>query len=299
MRKSVKWGLMRLYIGICESMWRYEYPDERFDDMQAMSWDTAPEYFMFNNGQAVWFEDPASKQIHILPFNTTSDGVNMYGKPVAWNPIPVGYTDMDKGKNPAIDRIRNLRLSYDDSVIMRNDLCGGGDRDYIDSMVSEMVDNTLTFNQLQLLAKCPFIFNVTEDNLLSAKNFYLMLASDKPVIFTNAMGDKTIPSVETTNVQIDTALFDLFDRWESQLLTYLGIPCVPITKRAQQTVSEVQSNDSKLYLRRMEKLNQRKKAMERMKKVFGVSPEVYSVIDEDIQRMAEKDAEGTEVSYDE
>lgn len=279
LKQNVKWGMLRLYTGMAESMWRYDFP-EGFEDMQEMSWGTAPERFMFDNGQAVWFKDEATQQYHILPFTTNTKGINMYGKPVEWSPVPVGWDDMKGSRNPAVTRIHNLKLNYDNSVIMRNDLHGAGDRGYVESMVNEMVDNTLTLNQLQLIAKCPFVFNVSEDNVLSAKNYYLMLAENRPVIFTNALGDRVIPTVESTNVPIDTALFDLFDRWESQLLTYLGIPNVAITKRAQQTVSEVQSNDSKLYIRRMEKLHQREMAMDRMKEVFGVDVKVHSVIDE-------------------
>jgi hypothetical protein len=298
LKKNVKWGLLRLYTGIAESMWSYDFP-EGFEEMQEMSWGTAPEYFMFNNGQAVWFFDDGSQQYHILPFCTTSKGINIYGKPVEWSPVPVGWTDSAIGNNPAVEHIRNLKLNSTNSVIMRNDLHGEGDRAYVESMVNEMVDNTLTLNQLQLIAKCPFVFNVTEDNVLSAKNYFLMLAENRPVIFTNALGDKTIPSVEPTNVPIDVALFDLFDRWESQLLTYLGVPNVAITKRAQQTVSEVQSNDSKLYIRRQEKLKQRQMAMDRLKEVFGVTVTVHSMIDEladeaMTEEKAQEDAQGDE-----
>lgn len=278
LKRNVKWGLLRLYTGMAESMWKWTFP-EGFEEMQDMSWGTAPEYFMFNNGQAVWFKDDITEQFHILPFCTTSRGINIYGKPVEWSPVPVGWDDIKGTDNPAIQRIHDMKLNSTNSVIMRNDLYGESDRGYVESMVNEMVDNTLTLNQLQLIAKCPFVFNVTEDNVLSAKNYFLMLAENRPIIFTNALGDKTIPSVEVTNVPIDVALFDLFDRWECQLLTYLGIPCVPITKRAQQTVSEVQSNDSKLYIRRQEKLNQRQRACDKLKDIFGVDVTVESVID--------------------
>lgn len=298
LKKNVKWGLLRLYTGIAESMWSYDFP-EGFEQMQDMSWGTAPEYFMFNNGQAVWFFDDATQQYHILPFSTTSKGINIYGKPVEWSPVPVGWDDIKGTDNPAVVRIHDMKLNSTNSVIMRNDLHGEGDRAYVESMVNEMVDNTLTLNQLQLIAKCPFVFNVTEDNVLSAKNYFLMLAENRPVIFTNALGDKTIPSVEPTNVPIDVALFDLFDRWESQLLTYLGVPNVAITKRAQQTVSEVQSNDSKLYIRRQEKLKQRQMACDRLKEVFGVTVTVHSLIDEladeaMTEEKAEEDAQGDE-----
>ena len=293
LRRDVKWGLIRFYTGIAESMWRYEFNDPRFDLMRQMARDTLPEKFLFNNGECVWFTDTATDTIHCLPFTMDSTGVNMYGYPNGWYPIPVGWDDTKRGINPAVDRIRDTPLDDTNSVIMRNDLFGGNDKAFTEAMVNELVDNILTMNQLQLVAKCPFVFNVTEDNMLTAKNFFLALSSDKPVIFTNALGDKPTPTVESTQMKIDPALFEIFDRFECQLLSYYGFPCVPITKRAQQTVSEVQSNDSKLNARRQEKLNQRQQACERISSVLGASITVISVVDEQAEK-ALKDAQGTE-----
>ena len=195
--------------------------------------------------------------------------------------------------NPAIDRIRDTRLDATDSVLMNNDIFAGNDYAFIESMVNELVDNILTTNQLQLIAKAPFVFNVTEDNLLSAKNFFLAMCEDRPAIFVSAYGDKPQPVLESTQMKIDPALFEIFDRFECQILEYLGFPCVPITKRAQQTVSEVQSNDGKIYTRIQEKLKQRSNACDRINAMFGTSLRCVSVIDEDLAS-PEADSEGTE-----
>lgn len=292
LRKEVRWGLQRFYKGIAESMFRYSFSPE-FDDMRVMSRDAVPEKFLMNNGLAVIFKDPVTEQCHILPCQMNTAGINMYGEPVSWSPVPVGWIDTLRGQQNPMERIRDLKLDATNSVIIRNDLFGAPDGAYIDSMVNTLVDNVLTMNQLQLLAKCPYVFNVTEDNVMTAKNFFLALASDKPVIFTNAMGDDIRPVAEATSVSIDPSLFDLFDRFECLILTYLGFPCVPISKRAQQSVSEVQSNDSKLYARRMEKLYQRRQACTRVREVLGVDMDVVSVVDE-IPEQAQKDAQGTE-----
>ena len=290
LREAVRFGLTKKYIGIAESMFRYDGLDDPiFEDMTVMSQDTVPEVFLMRNGQCVWFKDAATEQIHCLPM--VQDGsINMYGKPSAWYPVPVGWTDTlsPETRDGPMARIRNTKLTALDSVVMRNDLFGGNDESYIKAMVNELVDNTLTMNQLQLIAKAPFIFNVTEDNLLSAKNFFLALCSDKPAIFTNAFGEKPIPVVESTQMKIDPALFELYDRFECQVLEYLGFPCVPITKRAQQSVSEVQSNADKIYVKRMEKLHQREQACERINAMFGTNLKCISVIDELAQEQLQR-----------
>lgn len=293
LRRDVKWGLMRKYMGIAESMYRYEGLDDPvFEDMNIMSRDQVPEKFLMRNGSCVWFRDKNTGQIHCLPY-VADTGINMYGNPSGWYPVPVGWDDTKRGMNPAIDRIRDTRLDATDSVLMNNDIFAGNDYAFIESMVNELVDNILTTNQLQLIAKAPFVFNVTEDNLLSAKNFFLAMCEDRPAIFVSAYGDKPQPVLESTQMKIDPALFEIFDRFECQILEYLGFPCVPITKRAQQTVSEVQSNDGKIYTRRQEKLKQRSNACDRINAMFGTSLRCVSVIDEDLAS-PEADSEGTE-----
>ena len=289
LRRNVAYGLSKKYKGLAESMWRWEFP-EGFEDMQTMSQDTMPEYVLLKNGQAVAFHDEETDQYHILPYAFVG-GINMYGKPVEWHPVPIGWTDALVGDRPqSVERIRNLKLNAETRVIIKNDLFGGNDEGFIDAMVKELVDNTLTMNQLQLIAKAPFVFRVTDDTELSAKQFFLNMSQDKPAIFVNRMGESVEPVLESTQMRIDPALMELFDRFECQILEYLGIECVPITKRAQQTVSEVQSNYDKIYLRRLEKLNQRRKACERMNELWGIDVRVYSVIDE----LMEKDMEEVE-----
>ena len=102
-----------------------------------------------------------------------------------------------------------------------------------------------------------------------------------PVIFTNALGDKVIPAIEKTDVKIDPALFELFDRFECQLLESVGFPCVPITKRAQQSAAEVESHEERVVGKRQERLRLRRVACERMEKMWGVKVNVISVLDED------------------
>ena len=291
LKSSVKTGLFTKYCGLIESMFRYEYGSDRFDDMRVMSQDTAPEKFLFRNGECVWFNDEKTNQIHVLPL-VVEGGINIYGRPTAWYPVPVGYSDDKRGTySDEVERIRQTRLTALDSVIMRNNMFGRGDFDYVDNMVNELVDNVLTMNQLQLLASMPYIFNVTEDNLLTAKNFYLAVSEHMPVIFTNALGDKVVPAIEKTDVKIDPALFELFDRFECQLLEAVGFPCVPITKRAQQSVNEVESHEEMVFTKRQERLHMRELACERISEIFGVNISVHSVIDEEFVKYNENDVQ--------
>lgn len=288
LRNKVRYALNKYYGGIAQAMWRYDGMDAPvFEDMRLETAGTFPEKLLLKNGQCVWFKYEPTDQIYCLPL-TFDGGINIFGTMNRWHPVPVGYDDMKRGTYDAnIEAIRDLDLSYGDSVIMRNDIYGGNDEGYIHAMVDELVDNVLTMNQLQLIAKSPFVFNVTDDTINGAKNFFLAMAEDKPAIFVQNTGDKPYPVLESTQMKIDPALFELYDRFECQILEYIGFPCVPITKRAQQSVSEVQSNNDKIYARRMEKLRQRELACERINALWGTDLHCVSVIDERLEQ-AEK-----------
>ena len=299
LKKNIKSGLLKKYSGLFENMFAYDFMSPEFDDMRVMSRDTVPEKFLFKNGRCCWFQDEKTKQIHCLPFVENANGINIYGQINEWSPVPVGYTDDKRGTYSAeVERIRNTVLDADSSVIMKNDIFGQGDMAFVESMVNELVDNILTMNQLQLLAAYPFVFNVSEDNLMTAKNFFLAVAEHKPAIFTNLNGEKTLPVVEKIEAKIDPALFELFDRFECQILEYAGFPCVPITKRAQQTVSEVESNSEKIRARRQDRFNQRRIACERIADMWNVEITVHSLIDEWIDEQ-NKNEEQKEVSDNE
>ena len=299
LKKNIKAGLIKKYSGLFENMFSYDFESPEFDDMRVMSRDTVPEKFLFKNGRCCWFQDQKTKQIHCLPFVENASGINIYGQINEWSPVPVGYTDDKRGTYSAeVERIRNTVLTADTSVIMKNDIFGFGDMAFVESMVNELVDNILTMNQLQLLAAYPFVFNVSEDNVMTAKNFFLAVAEHKPAIFTNLNGEKVLPVVEKIEAKIDPALFELFDRFECQILEFAGFPCVPITKRAQQTVSEVESNSEKIRARRQDRFNQRRIACERIAAMWNVRITVHSLIDEWIDEQS-KNEEQKEVSDNE
>lgn len=294
LRIAVKQGLMDFYCGIAES--RFRIPeldtDERFSDMRLMSKWKAPWKFLLRNGQCCIFEAPGTDQLHFLPC-VMQDGVNMYGEWVHWSPVPYGY-DANKQYSKEFEKIMSLKLNDENSVLWMNNLFAHGDYEFINKEVEELVSGQLTENQLMLLQKMPFVFSVTEDNEISAKQFFLSIAQSQPSIFTNRNGDDLTPIVVQTGVKIDPALFDLIDSFHAKIMQYLGLPCVPITKRAQQTVSEVQSNDAEIRLRRAECKRMLDMAAERTNKVFGTSLHVEDVLDEmDKERMQQQQEQQT------
>lgn len=282
LKRTVKWGLMKFYGGLAQSIWIHHIDSPRTEDMRLMSRDQVPEKFLFRHSQCVWFEHPGTGQILCLPAVLGGD-INIFGYPNSWHPMPIGYDDTaSPGRNPEVDAIRNLKLDATNSVLMQNDLFPGStDYAFVEKMVDLLTDNILTLSQLQLLSSSPFVFNVTEDNLLAAKNFYLAIGEHRPAIFTNAAGEDLNPVVPSL-VKIDPALLDLYGKWENVLLENLGIPGgMNNSKRANMTVGEVSAftGEDKVSVKRKERLHQREAAYERINAMFGTDFSVESVID--------------------
>ena len=281
LRRELKDALVRKYCGLAENMWKYNFEDfSQFEDMLLMTRDDQPEKTLTQNGIGVWFE--LNGQWQFLPCVMNAE-INIYGNPVGWSPIPVGYVDgIDRGKSAVRDSIRDMKLDATNSVLMKDSLYGRSDYSVICKAVDALVDNYLTINQLTLLAKSPYVFRVGPDNILDAKNFFLALAEDKPAIFKWNSVEELTAVTESTGVTIDTGLFDVLRQWENMLLEQLGIPGSQKTqKRAQQTVDEVNMGEDMTSLRRKEKYKYRKLAIDRLNEMAGTNVEVISVIDSD------------------
>lgn len=282
LRRELKDALVRKYCGLAENMWKYNFEDfPQFEDMLLMTRDDQPEKTLMQNGIGVWFE--LKGQWQFLPCVMNSE-INIYGNPVGWSPVPVGYVDsIDRGKSPIRDSIRDMKLDATNSVLMKDSLYGRSDYSVICKAVDALVDNYLTINQLTLLAKSPYVFRVGPDNILDAKNFFLALAEDKPAIFKWNSVEELTAVTESTGVTIDTGLFDVLRQWENMLLEQLGIPGSQKTqKRAQQTVDEVNMGEDMTSLRRKEKYKYRKLAIDRLNEMAGTNVEVISVIDSEV-----------------
>ena len=292
-KECLKDGLIRKFVGMAESMWSYIFDDEAFQDFCLMSLDCEPEKTLMRT-QGCWFELPGTGQLHFLPA-VLEGGINIYGNFAGWHPMPVGYVDgIDDGKDAVRDSIRNLRLDATNSVLMRDNLFGKSDYEFIVESVNALVDTCMTISQLTFLMKAPFIIRVPQSRINDAKQFMLAIASDALYILQYADTEEMQTAVEQTGVTFDPGLFDIYRHWENQLLAQLGIPGAQVTqKRTVQTEDEIHLGDDMITLRRQEKFRMRKLAIDRLNRMFGTHAEVISVIDS-MQDNEEREAEKEE-----
>jgi hypothetical protein len=278
-KDCLKDGLTRKIVGMAESMWAYKLEDEAFQDFCLMSLDCEPEKTLMKTS-GCWFEIPGTGQLHFLPA-VLEGGINIYGNFAGWHPMPIGYVDgIDSGKDAVRDSIRNLHLDATNSVLMRDNLFGKSDYEFIVESVNALVDTCMTISQLTFLMKAPFIIRVPQSRINDAKQFMLAIASDALYILQYADTEEMQTAVEQTGVTFDPGLFDIYRHWENQLLAQLGIPGAQVTqKRTVQTEDEIHLGDDMITLRRQEKFRMRKLAIDRVNRMFGTHAEVISVID--------------------
>lgn len=292
LRRELKDALIRKYTGMAENLFQYNFDEfPQFEDMLLMTRDDEPEKTLMRNGIGVWFE--INGQWQFLPAVMNGE-INIYGNPVGWSPVPVGYIDgIDRGKNAVRDNIRDMKLDATNSVLMKDNLFGRSDYGIICKAVDALVDNYLTLNQISILLKCPFVFRVGPDNIQDAKNYFLALSEDKAAIFKWNSVEELTTVIEQTGVTVDEGIFQIMEKWEDTLLTQLGIESFNTSKQAQQNNLEValMAGESEASLRRKEKFKYRKLAIDRLNRMAGTNVEVISVIDSE---MDNKEMEGSE-----
>jgi hypothetical protein len=280
-RECLKQAFIRKYVGMDESLFQYRFEgNPAFEDFEVMSMRREPETTLCKAAEGVWFEIPRTGQWGFLPV-VYEGGINIYGNFASWHPMPIGYIDgIDQGKDAIRDEIRNLRLDATNSVIMRDNLFGQSDYNFIVQSVNALVDVCMTISQLQFLMKAPFIFRVPQTRVNDAKQYMAALADDALYILQYNDTEEMQQSIESTGVTIDPTLFDTFRFWENNLLEQLGIPGAQVTqKRTVQTTAEINLGDDMITLRRQEKFRQRQMAIDQLNKMTGSHIEVISVID--------------------
>jgi hypothetical protein len=245
-------------------MFKWDLSDPALQAMQDMSQGTAPERWLYEKGQtiAVMIGD----DLHFLP--AVGEGVNMYGQPQRWRVQP------DAVNGYLYETLIGKTWTSEDSVVVRNASDRSADMPFMTTIARQLADCDLSINQMQLLAGTPVAFAVDESNVLTARNVYMAMAERVPAVFMSPYGQDSEPKVMDLGKRLDPAVFDVWDHWMSEGLSYLGIPTVEITKRAQQTVGEIESGTDKAMARRAEKLRMREWACERARKVFGVEMSV-------------------------
>lgn len=225
--------------------------------------DTCDERFLelalFDNGQAVFFEDDVMGYLALRC--TVSGNFNVYNIPIRRRAYAVnGY---------------HKNLSIDDSVIIYNNYLRLNTVDVARMYAKRLYDLDCSIDVNARAQKTPVLLHCGENERLTLLNAYKEFDGNAPVIY----GDKNLDlkqfGVFTTNAPyVADKLYQLKTQIWNEALTYLGISNLNIQKKERLVADEVVRNQGGTIASRYSRLEMRRQAVEKINKMFNLEIEV-------------------------
>lgn len=224
---------------------------------------------LFDKGSCLFFKDDklGFMALPVAPANK----LNVYNKPTNFRAIGINY---------------NKEYNVDNSVLIKNNSLKTSTLDAIDMYTTKMADIELTKDIRRNAHKTPFVLEVTDATLLTAKNFFKQVCSNEPVIFKNKTRGENEKGLNVLNNDIDyinDKLEDDYHNYEARILTILGLDNYVEDKKERVQSAEVESNQEYIISSFRASLETRKKACEAINKMFNINLSVDYVKAEQIE----------------
>lgn len=216
---------------------------------------------LYEDGSVVFFLDKEDGVQKVLRY-AQQGKLNVYGIPTKWTVIGLnGYS-----KN----------LDDTNSVMIWNNKLRKPTELYVKYIVSNLVNIDQAIRVNVNAIKTPFIFEGDEKQLLTFKNVYRDISNNEPVIYlaSKANLDNTFKA-HNTNVEYQGKnLTELYDAYQSRLLTYLGLKSVKSDKKERLVVDEANQNDEFKNIFFASQYDMRKQACKLINEMYGLSIDV-------------------------
>lgn len=224
---------------------------------------------LYDEGTSLFFKD---KNIGYMALPVApASSLNVYKKPTKFRAIGNNY---------------NKEYNVDNSVLIKNNTLKKATAEIIDFYTGKLADIELTKDLHRNAHKTPLVLETTEDTLLTAKNIFKKIHANEPVIFKNkTRGEGEVGvSVLNANVSyINDKLEDDYHNYEARILTALGLDNYVEDKHERVQSAEVESQQEYIISSFRASLNERKKACEKINKMFGLDLVVDYVKAEQIE----------------
>lgn len=216
---------------------------------------------LYEDGSVVFFLDKEDGVQKVLRY-AQQGKLNVYGIPTKWTVIGLnGYS-----KN----------LDDSNSVMIWNNKLRKATEPYVKYIVANLVNIDQSIRVNVNAIKTPFIFEGDEKQLLTFKNVYRDISNNEPVIYlaNKANLDNTFKA-HNTNVEYQGKnLTELYDAYQSRLLTYLGLKSVKSDKKERLVVDEANQNDEFKNIFFASQYDMRKQACKLINEMYGLSIDV-------------------------
>lgn len=224
---------------------------------------------LYEKGSSLFFKDENIGYM-ALPVAPASE-LNVYKKPTKFRAIGNNYSK---------------EYDLDNSVLIKNNTLKKATFDIIDYYTGKLADIELTKDLHRNAHKTPLVLETTDDTLLTAKNIFKKIHANEPVIFKNKTrgeGDVGVSVLSTNVAYINDKLEDDYHNYEARILTALGLDNYVEDKHERVQSAEVESQQEYIISSFRASLIERKKACEKINKMFGLDLVVDYVKAEQIE----------------
>lgn len=234
------------------------------------------EEYLYNTGEVAFFKDSVDigdgrtkvEQFVCLPCET-SGNFNIYGEPVAFNAIGIGYTKFLRSDE--LVRIKN----NDHSSPTRRQVA------FYTDWVND-IEKTMRKNLEQL--RQPDIIATNKANELSMRNLWdKVKEGEEPIFYDKESYRGGEFPVQVLNRNVTNNLDSLQKNKDDvmfELLTFLGINNANTSKKERMIVDEVNVNNIHILMNLDVEYKNRKDACDLINEKFGLNVEVEMVIEE-------------------
>lgn len=231
------------------------------------------EVMIFENGHALYFNDPALGEI-CLP-STLGGQLNVYNIP--------------KVRRAYASNGYNATLGEDDSVIIFNDYTRTTPDHFIRMFAYKLYECDQTILTNIRAQKTPLLIICREEQKLTMKNIYKDYAGNEPIIFAYDNYEEAIEEgfqvLKTDAPYVaDKVQISKNTIWNEAML-YLGINNTNIDKRERMITDEANGNLEQIVISRYIGLDARKQAAKQIREMFHnevdvqYNPEIQEIYD--------------------
>lgn len=213
---------------------------------------------LYEEGSVVFFQDTEDGVQKVLRY-AQQGKLNVYAIPTKWTVI--GLNGFSKN------------LDDSNSVMIWNNKLRKATEPYVKYIVSNLVNIDQAIKVNTNAIKTPFIFEGDDKQLLTFKNLYRDISNNEPVVYlaSKANLDNTFKA-HNTNVEYQGKnLTELYDAYQSRLLTYLGLKSVKSDKKERLVVDEANQNDEFKNIFFASQYDMRKQACKLINEMYGLS----------------------------
>lgn len=216
---------------------------------------------LYEDGSVVFFQDEEDGVQKVLRY-AQQGKLNVYGIPTKWTVIGLnGYS-----KN----------LDDTNSVLIWNNKLRKATEPYVRYIVANLVNIDQAIRVNVNAIKTPFVFEGDEKQLLTFKNIYKDISNNEPVLYLDSKAnlDNTFKAHNTGVEYQGKNLTELYDAYQSRLLTYLGLKSVKSDKKERLVVDEANQNEEFKNIFFASQYDLRKQACKLINEMYGLNVNV-------------------------